>query len=98
MLFIDAVCATAAAAVTTICEGVTMAMARDKPVVAASMYVVQQVAPCCNLCSTESSKLTMHTLHNNIVCLRQVFCVPAAVAKLAWGIPEGCNLVFFVAR
>jgi hypothetical protein len=34
-LFIDAVCATAAAAVMTICEGVTMA--RDKPVVAASM-------------------------------------------------------------
>ena len=35
LLFIDAVCATAAAAVTTICEGVSMA--RDKPVVAASM-------------------------------------------------------------
>jgi hypothetical protein len=34
-LFIDAVCATAAAAVTTICEGVTMA--RDKPIVAHSM-------------------------------------------------------------
>jgi hypothetical protein len=34
-LLIDAVCATAAAAVTTICEGVTMA--GDKPVVAASM-------------------------------------------------------------
>jgi hypothetical protein len=33
--FIDAVCATAAAAVTTICEGITMA--RDKPIVAASM-------------------------------------------------------------
>jgi hypothetical protein len=35
LLFIDAVCATAAAAVTTICEGV--AMAGDKPAVAASM-------------------------------------------------------------
>jgi hypothetical protein len=35
LLLIDAVCATAAAAVTTICEGVTMA--RDKPVVVASM-------------------------------------------------------------
>jgi hypothetical protein len=34
-LFIDAVCATAVAAVTTICEGVTMV--RDKPVIAASM-------------------------------------------------------------
>jgi hypothetical protein len=34
-LFIDAVCATAAALVATICKGVTMA--RDKPVVAASM-------------------------------------------------------------
>jgi anti-sigma-K factor RskA len=33
--FIDAVCATAVAAVTTICEGVTRA--GDKPVVAASM-------------------------------------------------------------
>jgi hypothetical protein len=32
--FIDAVCATAVAAATTICEGVTMA--RDKPVAAAS--------------------------------------------------------------
>jgi hypothetical protein len=35
LLFIDAVCATAAAAVMTICEGVTMA--RDKPIVAATM-------------------------------------------------------------
>ena len=35
LLFINAVCATAAAAVTTICEGITMA--RDKPIVAASM-------------------------------------------------------------
>jgi hypothetical protein len=35
LLFIDAVCATAVAAVTTICEGVPMA--GDKPVVAASM-------------------------------------------------------------
>jgi hypothetical protein len=35
LLCSDAVCATAAAAVTTICEGITMA--RDKPVVAASM-------------------------------------------------------------
>ncbi len=34
-LFLDAECATAVAAVTTICEGVTMA--GDKPVVAASM-------------------------------------------------------------
>jgi hypothetical protein len=34
-LFINAVCATAAATVTTICEGITMA--RDKPIVAASM-------------------------------------------------------------
>jgi hypothetical protein len=34
-LFSDAVCATAAAAVTMICEGISMA--RDKPVVAASM-------------------------------------------------------------
>jgi hypothetical protein len=34
-LLIDSVCATVAAAVTTICEGVTMA--GDKPVVAASM-------------------------------------------------------------
>ena len=34
-LFIDAVYTTAAAAATTICEGVTMA--RDKPIVAASM-------------------------------------------------------------
>ena len=34
LLFIDAVCATAAAAVTTICEGVNMA--RDKPIVAHS--------------------------------------------------------------
>jgi hypothetical protein len=34
-LSIDAVCATAAAAATTICEGVTMA--RDKPVFASSM-------------------------------------------------------------
>jgi hypothetical protein len=33
--FIDAVCATVAATVTTICEGVTMA--GDKPMVAASM-------------------------------------------------------------
>jgi hypothetical protein len=33
--FIDAVCATAVAAVTRICEGVTMA--RDKPVFASSM-------------------------------------------------------------
>jgi hypothetical protein len=33
-LFIDAVCALAAAAVTTICEGVTMA--RDKPIFAHS--------------------------------------------------------------
>jgi hypothetical protein len=35
LLLIDAVCATAVAAATTICEGVSMA--RDKPVVAASM-------------------------------------------------------------
>jgi hypothetical protein len=35
LLFIDAVCVTAAAAVATICEGV--GLARDKPVVAASM-------------------------------------------------------------
>jgi hypothetical protein len=34
-LFIDVVCATAAAAVTMICEGVTKA--RDKPIVAHSM-------------------------------------------------------------
>jgi hypothetical protein len=34
-LFIDAVCATAAAAVLRICEGVTMA--GDKPIVGASM-------------------------------------------------------------
>jgi hypothetical protein len=34
-LFIDAMCATAVAAATAICEGVSMA--RDKPVVAASM-------------------------------------------------------------
>jgi hypothetical protein len=33
--FIDLVCATAVAAVTTICERVTMA--RDKPIVAVSM-------------------------------------------------------------
>ncbi len=47
LLFIDAVCATAAAVVTTICKGVSMA--RDKPVVAASMYALQHVVPCCNL-------------------------------------------------
>ena len=35
LLFINAVCATAAAAVTMICDGV--AMARDKPIVAVSM-------------------------------------------------------------
>jgi hypothetical protein len=55
-LLIDEVCATAVAALTTICEGVTTA--GDKPMVAAAMYALLQVVRCCNL-STGLLKFTL---------------------------------------